>query len=92
MKQEKDSSKEFIVLNALAFYTSRNLMVDVSYHPYGSEYNFKVFVDKDTKFTSYGYLADIASSHEVQVFDEGTSDEFTVHNFIVKCAVTEKEK
>lgn len=89
MKQEKDSSRVFIVLNALAFYTSRSLMVEVHFHPYSCEYYFKVFVDKGENFTTYEHLADIASSHEVVVFDEGTNNEFTVHTFIVNCAVTD---
>lgn len=87
MKQKKDSSKEFIVLNALVFYTSRNLMVEVNFHPISFEYYFKVFVDKGENFATYEHLADIASSHEVVVFDEGTNNEFTVHSFIVNCAI-----
>lgn len=92
MKQEKDSSKEFIVLNALVFYTSRNYLVEVVFRPYNYEYNLKVFVDTNEEFTTYGYLADIASSHEETVFDKGTNDEFTVHTFIIKCAVTDNQK
>ena len=88
MKQEKDSSKEFIVLNALVFYTSRNYMVEVCFRPYGCEYQFKVFVDRNMEFTTYRYLEGIAGSHEVNTFDKGTNNEFTVHTFIVKCAVT----
>lgn len=91
MKQEKDSSKEFIVLNALVFYTSRNYMVEVCLRPYGCEYSLKVFVDRNMEFTTNGYLEDIASSHEVIVYDKGTNNEFTVHSFIVNCAVTDNK-
>lgn len=87
MKQKKDSFREFIVLNALAFYTSRNLMVEINFRPCSCEYYVKVFLDKGENFTTNEHLADIASSHEVVVFDEGTNNEFTVHTFIVNCAI-----
>lgn len=92
MKHQKDSSKEFIVLNALAFYTSQNYMVEVNFHPCYCQYRFKVFVNKDEIFTTYSYLEDIASSHEVCVFDEGTNHKFTVHTFIVDCAICDNQK
>lgn len=92
MKQKKDSSKEFIILNALVFYTSRGFMVELHFYPHLCEYHFEVFVMRNENFPTYKYLADIANAHEVKVFEEGANDEFSVYKFIVGCAITDNEK